>query len=192
MRREKLIEDWRRKVHTAIERVTKQYVNIGKMTGLPVLGIIVSPDMEENAVREWRIQSNILNGFHFEEIDVLELTTDEVERFGVDNIVNMIEKPMPGAKPESELGNIWLKAITNKMFEIISGWESENKLVIYLTRLGALYPVSTPRALVQHLIESRDSLSIPIILFIPGSLTEPRAYKFLDLVEEFMYRGDLI
>ena len=192
MRREKLIEDWRRKVHTAIERVTKQYVNIGKMTGLPVLGIIVSPDMEENAVREWRIQSNILNGFHFEEIDVLELTTDEVERFGVDNIVNMIEKPMLGAKPESELGNIWVKAVTNKMFELISGWESENKLVIYLTRLGALHPVSTPRALVQYLIESRDSLSIPIILFIPGSLTEPRAYKFLDLVEEFMYRGDLI
>ena len=187
-----MIEDWRGKVHRAIERVTEQYDNIGKMTGLPVLGIIISPDMEENAVREWRIQSSTLNGFHFEEIDVLELTTDEVERFGVDNIVNMIEKPMPGAKPESELGYIWVKTIADNIFEFISGWESEHKLVIYLTRLGALHPVSTPRDIVQYLVEHKDSLSIPIILFIPGSLTEPRAYKFLDLVEEFMYRGDLI
>ncbi len=187
-----MIEEWRDKVHRAIERVTDQYLNIGRMTGIPVLGIIISPDMEENAVQEWIIQSNTLNDFHFEGIDVLELTTDEVERFGVDNIVNMIEKPMPGAKPESDLGNIWVKAIADKIFEITSGWKNDEKLVIYLTRLGALHPVSTPRALVQYLIESRDSLSVPIIIFIPGSLTEPRAYKYLDLVEEFMYRGEII
>ncbi len=187
-----MIEDWRDKVHRAIERVTDQYLKIGRMTGIPVLGIIISPDMEENAVQEWKIQSNTLNEFHFEEIDVLELTTAEVERFGVDNIVTMIEKPMPGAKPESDLGKIWVKAVADRIFELISGWKNEEKLVIYLTRLGALHPVSTPRALVQYLIESRDSLSIPIIIFIPGSLTEPRAYKYLDLVEEFMYRGDLI
>ena len=187
-----MIEDWRNKVHRAIERVADQYDKIGRMTGIPVLGVIISPDTEENAIREWKIQSSTLNGFHFKEIDVLELTTNEVERFGVDNIVNMIEKPMPGADPESDLGNIWVKAVTDKIFEIISDWDNEHKLVIYLTRLGALHPVSTPRALVQYLIERRDSLSIPIILFIPGSLTEPRAYKYLDLIEEFMYRGDLI
>jgi len=186
------MDDWRDKVHRAIERVTEQYDNIGRMTGIPVLGIIVSPEMEENAVNEWRIQSNTISGYRFEEIDVLELTTDEVEGLGVDHIVNMIENPMPGANPESELGNIWINAILDKIFELCSKYNETEKLVIYLTRLGALFPASTPRALVQSMIERRDTLSIPIILFIPGSLTEPRAYKFLNSVEEFMYRGDLI
>ena len=186
------MDDWRDKVHRAIERVTEQYDNIGRMTGIPVLGVIVSPDVEENVINEWRIQSNTISGYRFEEIDVLKLTTDEVESLGVDHVVEMIENPMPGANPESELGNIWVKAILDKIFELCSERDEAERLVVYLTRLGALYPASTPRALVQSMLERRGTLSTPIILFIPGSLTEPRAYKFLDSVEEFMYRGDLI
>ena len=109
-----MVDDWRDKVHRAIERVTEQYDSIGKMTGIPVLGIIISPEMEENAINEWKIQSNTIEGYRFEEINVLKVTIDEVSNLGVDHVVNMIENPMPGASPESELGNIWIKEIINK------------------------------------------------------------------------------
>jgi hypothetical protein len=65
--------------------------------------------------------------------------------------------------------------------------------VIVLQYLAALYPVTTPRALMQKMWESKNiSTDYPVIFFIPGTLTQKRVYSFLNRGEELMYRGDIL
>jgi hypothetical protein len=62
-----------------------------------------------------------------------------------------------------------------------------------LENITALYPAASPHTLMQALWDQdQTSFEGPIVLFIPGTLIEPRVYKFLDQVKEFMYRGDIL
>jgi hypothetical protein len=62
-----------------------------------------------------------------------------------------------------------------------------------LERLAALYPASSPRAVMQALWDSSQAeLNGPVVLLIPGVLVEARVYYFVGQVEEFMYRGDIL
>jgi hypothetical protein len=187
-----MVEDWKLKVHRGIERVTSRYDNVGRKTGIPVLGIVISPDLEDAALKEWKVQARTFSDFEFIEINVLELTTKEVEKLGVDNIVYSLENPLPGSDPESELGDMWVKSIVDKIFKIIDKSLESDKKIIYLSRLGALYPASSPYEIVKQLVEVRKDLTFPVILFIPGKQTELKVYKYLNLKSEFMYRGELV
>ena len=45
----------------------------------------------------------------------------------------------------------------------------------------------------QQLWDSAQSALLgPVVVLIPGTLTGPRTYAFLDAKSEFMYRGDLL
>ena len=35
-------------------------------------------------------------------------------------------------------------------------------------------------------------MKVPVVVFIPGRLLEQRVYLFLNVKEEFMYRGDIL
>jgi hypothetical protein len=40
--------------------------------------------------------------------------------------------------------------------------------------------------------KEQESLEGPVVILIPGTLTEPRRYSFLNQVDEYMYRGDIL
>ena len=63
----------------------------------------------------------------------------------------------------------------------------------FLNLLQSLYPVTGPQMLMQWLWDKeQESLEGPVVLLIPGSLTEPRRYLFLDRADEYMSRGDIL
>jgi len=67
------------------------------------------------------------------------------------------------------------------------------KPVIVLKSLAALYPVTGPQMLMQRLWDrEQESLEGPVVFLIPGTLTEPRRYSFLNQEDEYMYRGDIL
>ena len=115
-----------------------------------------------------------------------------VSDLGADNIVNSMNDPMPGSNPEAELGHLWSAAVVARVREETSK-PVRGKLVIVLERLAALYPAAGPRAVMQELWGNEQSaLEGPVIVLIPGTLTEPRVYSFVNQREEFMYRGDIL
>jgi hypothetical protein len=65
--------------------------------------------------------------------------------------------------------------------------------VLCLERLAALYPVCGAQHLMQQMWDSAQSdLAGPVLVLIPGTLVASRVYRFVDLRDEFMYRGDLL
>lgn len=187
-------EDWLTKLRQAIERIRTRYDHIGRKTGAPFLAIVYPPESEREVLREWStLTDSLCSEYDFREIDVMDLTMMEAEKLGVQNIVSLLNDPMPGSPAESELGQIWVTSVANAVKEVSKESSQGKRPIIVLKGLAALYPVTGPRAVMQSLWDSQQSiLNGPVVVFIPGSLREPRVYKFLNLIEEFMYRGDIM
>jgi len=186
--------DWAQKLRQAIERITTRYEHIGRKTGAPFLAIVYPPDSEREVLREWKtLTDSLCSDYDFREIDAMALTVVETKKHGVQNIISLLEDPMPGSNAESELGQIWVTAVANAVKEKSQKPSKGKRIVVVLKGLAALHPVTGPRAVMQTLWDSQQSiLDGPVVVFIPGSLVESRVYKFLNLREEFMYRGDIL
>jgi len=186
--------DWHQTLRQAIERLTMNFNQIGRKTGAQFLGIVIPSDSEYDVLKEWRtLTESLCSEYDFREIDVAELAVEEVEKYGVENVVALLEEPMPGSNPESELGQLWITAISNKVKEKFQNIVKDKKIVMVMFGLAALYPATGPRAIMQTLWNSQQiSFDGPILVFIPGTLLESRVYSFLDVKKEFMYRGDLL
>jgi hypothetical protein len=185
--------DWAWKLREAIERIKNQYEHIGRSTGAPFLAIIYPPDLEKAVLKEWRTLSQSMGKeFDFRTIDALEVTMSVLEELGSELVIDSIQNPMPGAKPESELGGLWIDAIKKRVMAELS-CACDAKRVIVLEKLASLYPTTTPHALMQELWGSEEvSLDGPVVLLIPGTLKESRVYSFLNQIDELMYRGDIL
>lgn len=186
--------DWADKLRHAIERITKRYEHIGRKTGAPFLAIVYPPDSEREVLKEWKtLTDSLCSDYDFREVDVIALTVAEVEKHGVENIATLLENPMPGSNAESELGQMWVTAVANAVKEKSQKSNKSRRLVVVLRGLAALYPATGPRAVMQTLWDSQQSvLDGPVVVLVPGSLVESRVYSFLNLREEFMYRGDVL
>lgn len=187
--------DWRWKLREAIERIRTRYEHIGRKSGAPFLAVVYPPEAERAVLREWRTLSGTLAPeFDIRTVDVLEITSGVVRRFGAEALVEAMTDPMPGSDPESELGMMWIAAVAAAVRQAALR-PGEGRLVVVLEHLAALYPASGPRALMQALWEGdRATLEGPIVLLIPGVLVEARVYQFVgDAAKtEFMYRGDIL
>jgi hypothetical protein len=185
--------DWGWKLREAIERIRTRYDHIGSKTGAPFLALIYPPEAESAVLKEWGVLLGTLGPeYNVKRIDALSVSMEVVDSIGGENIVASIADPMPGSNPESELGQMWVAAITSKIKDEATA-SPDKKSVLVIERLAALYPVTGPRAIMQELWDSEQSkLDGPVIVLIPGTLTEPRVYSFLNQREELMYRGDLL
>ncbi|OPY50194.1 MAG: hypothetical protein A4E48_01975 [Methanosaeta sp. PtaU1.Bin060] len=185
--------DWSWKLREAIERIKTQYMHIGRSSGAPFLAIIYPPEAEVAVLKEWQTLSRSLGEeFDFEIIDILPITASVLDDLGINNVLESIRDPMPGSNPESELGSLWIDAIKNEV-KAKAYIEGTKKKVIVLENLAALYPATTPHAVMQELWSSDDViLDCPVVLLIPGTLNEPRVYSFLNIAKEFVYRGDVL
>lgn len=186
--------DWADKLRHAIERITKRYEHIGRKTGAPFLAIVYPPDSEREVLKEWKtLTDSLCSDYDFREVDVMALTAAEVEKHGVENIATLLENPMPGSNAESELGQMWVTAVANAVKEKSQKSDKSRRLVVVLRGLAALYPATGPRVVMQTLWDSQQSvLDGPVVVLVPGSLVDSRVYSFLNLREEFMYRGDVL
>ncbi len=185
--------DWQWKIREAIERLKTRYDYIGRKTGAPFLAIVYPPDAETAVFKEWNTQVATLgNEFEVHAIDVLEITMSVLDELGGENVVQAMADPMPGANPESELGNMWLNAVTTAVRNL-SVQRNDKRPVVVLERMGALFPAVGPRSVMQQLWDStQNSLEGPVVILIPGTLVEARVYLFLGRQEELMYRGDIL
>jgi hypothetical protein len=185
--------DWGWKLREAVERVRTRYEHIGRKTGAPFLAVVYPPAAERSVLREWRTLAATLEPeFSVHAIDLLAVTARVVAEFGARTVVQTMHDPMPGSDPESELGAMWTNAVVAAVRHAF-GQRGAGRPVVVLERLAALYPASGPRAVMQSLWDGNHAaLNGPVVLLIPGILVEARVYRFLGLVEEFMYRGDLL
>jgi len=186
--------DWKKRIGEAVERFTADYDSIGRKSGSPLLAIVFPPSYEREVLREWKIQIDPHSKkFEFLELDVLAITMAQIDTIGIDGIVNILKDPMPGSNAENELGQMWVSAIVDSIRSKYESADKSRRTIIFLTRLGALYPASGPRMVMQALWDNQMSMLLgPIVFLIPGSQVEARVYRFLDRVEEFMYRGDVV
>jgi len=185
--------DWKVKIIDAVDSIRTRYELIGRKTGAPFIAILYPSETEKAVLDEWRIQTETLRP-HYDvvHIDVLEVTHKVFSDIGIDNVVDVIKDPMPGADSSNELGQAiiqgLLKEIKNQLAKCKIG-----KPVVSLERLAALYPAIGPRAIMQVLWDSPNfEFEGPIIFMIPGIVKGLRTYAFLDCREEFMYRGELL
>jgi hypothetical protein len=185
--------NWQWKLREATERVRTRYEHIGRKTGAPFLAVVYPPDSERSVLREWRtLAATLQPEFIVRTIDVLDITTRVVDQFGVNALVESMSDPMPGSDPVAELGSMWTSAVVSCVREAAAQY-GPGRAVVAIERLAALYPASGPRAVMQSLWDSdHAALEGPVVLLIPGILVEPRVYRFVGQVEEFMYRGDIL
>jgi len=144
-------------------------------------------------LREWHaVVATLEPEFSVRPINVLEVTTNIVDRFGARALVNSMSDPMPGSEPTAELSSMWTNAVATAVREAVRR-PGRGRPVVVLEQLAALYPASGPRAVMQTLWDSdHGALDGPVILLVPGVLVEARVYRFVGQVEEFMYRGDIL
>lgn len=183
--------DWKWKINEAIERIRTRYEFIGRKTGAPFLSIVYPNELEPIVLKEWRTHcATLAPETSVKHIDVLEVTQRIVAEFGVENLVDAIRSPMPGSDPQTELAELWIKAVCEEVKKRLTEDDHERP-VASLERLAALYPAAGPRDVMQRLWDSVQSeLNGPVIVMIPGHRVDARTYSFLSLQDEFMYRGD--
>jgi hypothetical protein len=185
--------DWRWKIGEAIERIRTRYDYIGRKTGAPFLALVYPPDVEVEVLKEWHTQTSALRPeFDVRTIDTAEVTQKVLSDIGAENVVASLDDPMPGSDPQSELGQLWVKAIAETVQATLSR-TGTGRPVASLQRLAALYPAAGPRDVMQRLWDSNQStLDGPVIVLIPGHVVGPRTFSFVGKHDEFMYRGDLL
>jgi hypothetical protein len=77
--------------------------------------------------------------------------------------------------------------------ERIATSDRRRKTLVSVEHVAALYPACGPRELLHAMWDrAQSTLDAPVILLVPGELRDTRTYSFLGLVNEFMYRGDLL
>ncbi|NIM13884.1 MAG: hypothetical protein GTO45_17710 [Candidatus Aminicenantes bacterium] len=187
------IEDWRRKLEEAVERIRYRYQYIGRKTGAPFLAVVFPSEVESAVIAEWRTLADTLKPeFDVRSIDILDVTQHVISEIGVENIVDSIKNPMPGSDSIADLGHLWTSAIIDSIQKAFSDSSSE-KPVVSLERLSALYPAMGPRNIMQALWDSnQEAVRGPVVVLIPGSFHASRTYHFVDMKKEFMYRGDIL
>lgn len=185
--------NWKRKLEEASTQIKTGYAQIGRKTGVAHLAIVYPPEAETAVLKEWQsITAGLGAEFEIKIIDVLAVTMAVIKAIGCQAIIDTITQPMPGSDPESELGQMWLQSVGEKVKATTSS-QVNSKLVIVLQYLAALYPATSPRALMQKMWENQQfSVDCPVIFFIPGTLTQRRVYSFVNKREELMYRGDIL
>lgn len=185
--------DWRWKINEAIERVRTRYEFIGRKTGAPFLALVYPPEVETAVLKEWRTQTGALRPeIDVRTVDALEVTQGVIAEFGAENVIGSMANPMPGSDPESELGQLWVKALAEAVQNCLAA-PGPGKPAVSLERMAALFPATSPRAVMQHLWDSAQStLNGPVVVLIPGHTVGPRTYTFVGNRDEFMYRGDLL
>ena len=185
--------DWRWKIGEAVERIRSRYEYIGRKTGAPFLAILYPPGVEAAFFREWHTQIESLPpDYDVRTLDVLQITQGIIGGIGVENIVELLKNPMSGSDTTTELGSKWVEQIAQAVRDAFTQ-PGEGRPVVCLERLAALYPPTTPRGVMQQLWDSAQSeLQGPVVMLIPGTLDDARTYRFVDKVNEFMYRGDLL
>jgi hypothetical protein len=185
--------DWEWKLREATERIRTRYEHIGRKTGAPFLAIVYPPETERSVLREWHTLAATLEPeFSIRAVDVLDVTTGIVDQFGARTLVDSMNDPMPGSDPTSELGSMWTTAVAAAVRKAASR-PGTGRPVVVLERLAALHPASGPRAVMQTLWDSdHAALEGPVVLLVPGVLVEPRVYRFVGQIDEFMYRGDIL
>lgn len=185
--------DWEWKLREATERLRTRYEHIGRKTGAPFLAIVYPPEVERAFLKEWHTLAVTLEPeFSIRTVDALDVTARVVQQFGAESLVDSMKHPMPGSDPTSELGSMWTNAVVASVRDAVAR-PGSGRPVVVLERLAALYPASGPRAVMQTLWDSdHTTLEGPVVLLVPGVLIEARVYRFVGLVEEFMYRGDIL
>jgi hypothetical protein len=186
--------DWDWKLREAVERIKTAYAHIGRSSGAPILAIVYPPDQEIAVLKEWHaLATSLEKKFDARTIDALEVTGRAVEEFGVEAVVANLVDPMPGSDANAELGRHWIRAIAARIHELVGPGADGRLPLVVVERLAALYPVAGPRAVMQAVWDTEHaSLDTVVVFLIPGTLLQPRVYKFVDRKEEFMYRGDIL
>jgi hypothetical protein len=185
--------DWQWKLREAVETIKARYEQIGRKTGAPFLSIVYPPEAEGAVLKEWHVLASTLRPeFDVRTLDILEITSAAVDELGCDNIVEAMANPMPGSDPETDLAMMWIRAVASKVKEL-AGLPPKGRPVVVLERVAALYPVAGPRDVMQQLWDCDEgTLSVPVVVLIPGTLVEHKVYSFLNTRDELMYRGDII
>ena len=185
--------DWRWKIGEAVDRIRTRYDFIGRKSGAPFLAVVYPPEAEPAVFKEWRTQCAALQPeFDVRAVDVLAETQKSVAEIGAENIVASMTDPMPGSVPQAELGELWVQTVAAAVQRRLSQ-AGRGKAVVSLERLAALFPAAGPRDVMQRLWDSAQSaLNGPVVVLIPGHITEARSYRFVGERDEFMYRGDLL
>lgn len=185
--------EWNKTLCEGVGRLQTRYDQIGRKTGAPFLAIVYPLELEKQVLKEWdTLVKSLGEDFQVMTLDILEITHTITSQIGMDTILESMKDPEPGCDPERELGNLWLSGLQE---QIESAFRSRigKKPVIVLKHLAALYPAAGPQILMQRLWDSsQNALEGPVVLLIPGTLIEPRRYSFLNVRDEFMYRGEIL
>jgi hypothetical protein len=187
-----MTHDWRWKIDEAVKRIQERYAYVGSKTGAALLALVYPPEAETAVFHEWSAQTARLGPqYDLHTIDILAVTVANVAELGSEHIVAAMANPMPGSNPEADLGRMWVSAICEQIHACLDQSQKERPVAV-LQNVAALYPATTPRALLQALWDNAKPLRGPVIIFIPGQLVEQRVYSFLNKENELMYRGDII
>jgi len=187
-------EDWRWKIHEAIEeRLKKRYDFIGSKSAAPFLAITYPHQAELAFLKEWQTHIDTLKGeFDTRCIDCLEITSRVINDLGVENIVESYNDPMVGSDPQADLGKMFIDAIVAEIEKINSDIH-KGKLLISIEKTAALHSATDPGILLNRLWNSKSgTIKCPIIILIPGTNKGNHSFSFLDRQDIFMYRGDLL
>ncbi len=160
---------------------------------MPFLAIVYPPEVDRAFQKELQIQIEALApGIEGRFVDIVEITQNVISDLGIETIITELSDPNNSENAKTDLGRMWIEEIKSAVRNA-SSVSSEGKPVIIIDGITALFPAAGPFMLMQSLWNDEQAkLNCPIIVPIPGMVTGPRNYRFLNRIDELMYRGDLL
>lgn len=188
------------RLEALLERLQTAYDGIGYNSGRPYIYFVYSQQQEcmiELLVRQQLRSSAQLTVHH---LDILPLTiqclAEQEERRQ-----QLLDKPRTQKSTHNSITLLWKESIHTAITAALAGTQENERPVVVLHGLAALYPLTNPSALMEYIADKpprnpQNATIIPIVILVPGSRPPlaNRQYYFLDQegLQLDFYRGEEI
>lgn len=193
-------EEIQLRLETLVERLQTAYDGIGHNSGRPYI-YFVYPQKQECMIErmiDQQLRSNARLTIHH--LDILPLTIQclagQEERRQ-----QLLDKPRTQKSALDSITLLWKENIHTAITDALVGTKENERPVVVLHGLAALYPLTNPSALMEYIADKpprnpNNTTIIPIVILVPGSRPPlaSRQYYFLDQegLQLDFYRGEEI
>src|SRR5579883_2500165 len=168
-------------------RLLSGYEQIGRGIGVPFLLVLYHPGEETRVRREVSSLVSKLRaeGRSVDVIDCNDVLLDYLERSDELERAIRAERRNPSALRDFGIGDALAEELVERVRRTEQGMSQPG--VVFLTRLGALYPFLLPNVIQERLAGRR--VRVPVVFLVPAEDDNGGDYLFLGVEKARRYRG---
>ncbi len=196
----KYSDDIEQRLEYLVKRLRTNYEAIGQSSGRPYIYFVYHPSQERYVQRIVLEQVRSDSTITVYPIDILPYTIESLQ--GQEEMRQRLLNDLLRTESATDsILRLWTRKISSEIRTKLASTAEDERPVVVLYNLAALYPLGNPSSLMEFVAEQeprnpRTGSIVPIVLLVPGSRPPQtsRLYNFLDQerLQLDFYRGEEI